>query len=84
MLSTFNADKNLETALFGLLERYGLEDIVEMLYRYTDLQAELAKILQQDEAAANWDRQADALNIACEMLAETDDDNNDDLYYLIY
>jgi hypothetical protein len=81
MLPTFNADKNLETALLKLLERYSLEDIVETLYSYTDMQAELAKILQQDQATAKWDRQADALNIACEMLDEVDDD---DLYYLIY
>jgi hypothetical protein len=84
MLSTFNADKNLENALFGLLERYGLQDVVEILYRYTDLQAELAKTLQQDEAAAKWERQADALDTTCEMLEETDDDDDDDLYYLIY
>ncbi|AFY76258.1 MAG: hypothetical protein IGR93_02160 [Hydrococcus sp. C42_A2020_068] len=80
MLPTFNADKNLETALLKLLERYSLEDIVETLYGYTDMQAELAKILQQDQAAANWDRQADALNVACEMLHEIYDDELD---YLI-
>jgi hypothetical protein len=81
MLPTFALDKNLETAVFNLLERYCLEDIVETLYRYSDLQAELAKVLNQPQAVAKWDRQADALNSASEKLDEICDDEFD---YLIY
>jgi hypothetical protein len=81
MLPMFDADKNIETALLKLLERYGLESIVETLYGYADLQAELAKILQQDRAAAKWKHQAEALNIACEMLDRVNDKEPEFLIY---
>ncbi|MCU0533316.1 MAG: hypothetical protein MUD14_05400 [Hydrococcus sp. Prado102] len=81
MLSTFSSDRNLETSLLNLLERYSLEDVVETLSRYTDIQAGLAKILGQTQAAAKWEHQAEALHIASEMLDEVYDE---DLCYLIY
>lgn len=67
-------DKNLENAILSLLERYSLEDVVFTLYGYADMQAELAKILNQNHAAAKWEHQADALHIACEILDEVRDE----------
>jgi hypothetical protein len=81
MLPIIHADQNLETAVLKLLERYSLEDITETLYNYTNTQASLAKVLEQTQAAAKWEHQAEALHIACEMFDEADDD---ELCYLIY
>jgi hypothetical protein len=81
MLPVIGADQNLETTVLKLLERYSLEDITETLYNYTNVQASLAKVLNQTQAAAKWEHQAEALHIACEMLDEVDDD---ELCYLIY
>lgn len=81
MLPTSNPDRNLECALLNLLERYSLEDIVETLQGYADMQAKLAKILNQTEAAAKWEHQADALHIACEILDEVYDE---ELQFLVY
>ncbi len=46
--------ETLETALFDLLENHQLEDIIFGLFSYADIQASLAKTLQQTEAAAKW------------------------------
>jgi hypothetical protein len=73
-------DKNLENAVLSLLERYSLEDVVFTLYGYADMQAELAKILNQTQAAAKWEHQADALHIACEIIDEVRDEEVS--YYL--
>jgi hypothetical protein len=81
MLPAFHADQNLENAVLKLLERYSLEEIVYTLYGYADMQAELAKILNQAQAAAKWEHQADALHIACEILDEVYDD---ELHCLLY
>jgi hypothetical protein len=81
MLPVIGADQNLETAVLKLLERYSLEDITETLYNYTNVQASLAKVLEQTQAATKWERQAEALHTACEMLDEVYDE---DLCYLIY
>ncbi|NJK50601.1 hypothetical protein HC931_23000 [Candidatus Gracilibacteria bacterium] len=81
MNSIFSSDKNLETSLLNLLERYTLEDVVATLSKYTNMQAELAKILEQTQAAAKWEHQAEALHIASEMLDEVYDE---ELYYLVY
>jgi hypothetical protein len=81
MLPVICADQNLETAVLKLLERYTLEDIAETLYKYTDLQATFAKVLNQKGAASKWERQAEALHTACEMLDSVDDE---ELCYLIY
>lgn len=51
-------DRNLETTLFDLLENYGLDNVMLALFRYADLQARLAKSLDQTEAAAKWREQA--------------------------
>jgi hypothetical protein len=81
MLPIINADQNLETAVLKLLERYSLEDITETLYNYTQVQASLAKVLNQTQAANKWDHQAEALHIACEIISEV---NDEELCYLIY
>lgn len=81
MLPTSNGDRNLECALLKLLERYSLEDVVSTLQGYADMQAELAKILNQTEAAAKWEHQADALHIASEILDEVYDE---ELQFLVY
>jgi hypothetical protein len=81
MLPASKADKNLETAVLKLLECYTLEDIVYALYGYADVQAELAKILNETHAAAKWEHQAEALHIACEILDEVDDE---EFNYLVY
>ncbi|MGH2415088.1 MAG: hypothetical protein ACRDEA_15630, partial [Microcystaceae cyanobacterium] len=47
-------DQKLEAALFNLLETYSLEDIIFTLFRYADIQARLAKTLQQTQAAVRW------------------------------
>jgi hypothetical protein len=80
MLPVIGADQNLETAVLKLLERYSLEDITETLYNYTNVQASLAKVLNQSQAAAKWERQSEALHTACERLDEVYDEE----YYLIY
>jgi hypothetical protein len=82
MLNTLRTDRNLEAALLKLLERYTLEDIVASLHGYADMQARLAKVLEQTEAAAKWQHQAEALQIASEAFEEVDED--DDTYYFIY
>jgi hypothetical protein len=81
MLPIIHADQNLETTVLNLLERYSLEDLTETLYNYTQVQASLAKVLNQTQASAKWDHQAEALQIACEMLDQVDDE---ELCYLIY
>ncbi len=58
MLPVIGADQNLETAVLKLLERYSLEDITETLYNYTNVQASLAKVLNQKGAATKWEHQA--------------------------
>jgi hypothetical protein len=82
MLPLSPADRNLDNTLLQLLERYSLEDIVYTLYGYADMQAELAKILAQKEAAAKWEHQAEALHIACEILDEVYDRDLCQLYQL--
>jgi endonuclease III len=81
MLPTNNSDRTLETAILNLLERYALEDVVETLYNYTNLQARLANVLQQTEAAATWRKQAETLKNTCQQLDEAYDE---ELYYLVY
>jgi hypothetical protein len=80
MLPVIHADQNLETAVLKLLERYSLEDIIETLYNYTNMQASLAKVLNQKGAVTKWERQSEALQTACEMLDEVYNEE----YYLIY
>jgi hypothetical protein len=48
------SNENLESVLFELLERYNLEEVVFTLFRYTQMQANLAKTLNQLEASAKW------------------------------
>jgi len=81
MLPTSHGDRNLESTLLKILERYSLEDVVSTLQGYADLQAQLAKMLNQTEAAAKWEHQADALHIACEILDEVYDE---ELQFLVY
>lgn len=47
-------NKNLQTALFELLDSYQLEDVVFSIFHYANIQANLAKTLGQTEAAAKW------------------------------
>jgi L-lactate utilization protein LutC len=81
MLPTNNSDRTLETAILNLLERYALEDVVETLYNYTNLQAGLANILQQTQAAVNWKKQAEALQNTFQQLDEVYDE---EFFYLVY
>lgn len=81
MSSAPKIDNNVENAVLNLLERYSLEDVVYTLYGYADMQAELAKLLNQSRAVAKWEHQADALHIACEILDEVYDE---ELSYLVY
>ncbi|AFY77863.1 MAG: hypothetical protein IGR93_05570 [Hydrococcus sp. C42_A2020_068] len=81
MLPASKTDKNLDNAILELLERHTVEDIVYCLYGYADVQAELAKILNETRAAAKWEHQAEALHIACEILDEADDEEFDFLMY---
>lgn len=76
-----NVDKNLETALFSLLEQYSLEEVIYTLYKYSDLQARLAKLLEQPKATTKWQHQADALFIVSEILDEVNDDDDDTSFF---
>lgn len=80
MMPIANAD-NLENSLLALLEQHNVADITKVLYEYADLQAQLAKTLNQTRAASNWERQADALLIACDILDEVCDDFSYSLFY---
>jgi hypothetical protein len=80
MIPLSNTD-NLENNVLALLERHDLADIVKVLYDYADLQAQLAKILNQACAASNWERQADALLSACDILDEVSDECAHHIFY---
>jgi hypothetical protein len=80
MIPISNAD-NLENSLLALLEHHNIADIAKVLYDYADLQAQLAKTLNQACAASNWERQADALLLACDILDEVPGDCAYPIFY---
>jgi hypothetical protein len=61
-------DPDLETVLFPLLDSHSVEDILFALYRYARTQVELAEMLEQPSAVAEWKQQVCALDMACEVL----------------
>jgi hypothetical protein len=69
---------NLEANLTDLLDKYSVEDILFTLYCCTDnrAKASIDKDLQADFA-----RKVRALNMACDMMEEVD---QDDSYCLVY
>lgn len=52
------SNRELETKLCDLLEKSSLEDVVFSLFRYAEMQASLAKTLQQSQAANLWQNRA--------------------------
>ncbi|WP_017323956.1 hypothetical protein [Synechococcus sp. PCC 7336] len=63
-------DERVETTVFQLLEQHSFEEILHALYGYAKTQAQLARMLQQAEASASWERQVFALNLAQAVLRE--------------
>ncbi|MEO0801652.1 MAG: hypothetical protein AAFY57_05190 [Cyanobacteria bacterium J06642_2] len=59
---------NLAPEVFTLLETHSMEDILFAFYHYARTQAHLATMLDQSEAAWEWNCQANALDLACEAL----------------
>ncbi|MEO0854230.1 MAG: hypothetical protein AAFY15_12120 [Cyanobacteria bacterium J06648_11] len=59
---------DLAPEVFMLLETHSMEDVLFAFYRYAKTQAQLAEMLEQTEAAWEWNCQASALDMACEAL----------------
>lgn len=59
---------DLAPEVFALLETHSMEDVLFAFYRYAKTQAQLAEMLDQAEAAWEWQCQASAIDIACEAL----------------
>ena len=66
-------DKDMEAAVFSLLELHSFEEILDTLRAYTETQARLANLLQQLEAGQEWQTQLRALNMACAVLQGQDE-----------
>jgi hypothetical protein len=58
-----------------------LDDLLSSLYWYIDTQIQLAKKRQQPEAIVQWEYRLRAIDMACQMLDEV---NQDDNHFLIY
>lgn len=58
-----------------------LDELLNALYWYAEGQAQLAKTRQQPALAEQWQQRVRALDAACQMLDEID---QDDTYHLIY
>jgi hypothetical protein len=68
----------LENSVTELLNKYSIEDILFSLYCSVDNRA---KNLADGEQYKDLTKQIHALNVACEIIEE---DNDDDSYCLIY
>jgi hypothetical protein len=80
---------NIEAILPKSLKNYSLnsdspnslDELISALYWYADTQVELAKKRQQIEVAEQWEHRVKALDGACQILDEI---NQDDSEFLIY
>jgi hypothetical protein len=69
---------NLENNLTNLIDKYSIEDILFTLYCCADNRA---KSLTDKNLHKDLEKQIHALNVACEIVEETDTDES---YCLIY
>jgi hypothetical protein len=58
-----------------------IDELLNALYWYAEKQTQLAEKRQQSEVAAQWKQRVKALDEACKILDEID---QDDTFYLIY